>query len=115
MRQHFIPILHLKHFVGPDPEGQLWTYDSENGEVWSAIPKNTAVQTHFYSIEGDDGAMDVRVEEHLAAVENSAAPVYEALLRAQIPGKSSQERADFATFLALMYVRTPAMRRMAPS
>jgi hypothetical protein len=44
-------------------------------------------------------------------MESAAAPVYEALLRGKIP-KGSQARADFATFLALMYVRTPAMRRM---
>jgi hypothetical protein len=29
-----------------------------------------------------------------------------------MPTKNSQARIDFATFLALMYVRTPAMRRI---
>jgi hypothetical protein len=111
-RQHFIPILHLKHFVGAAPKGQVWTYDAESGEVRSATPENTAVQTHFHSIEGNDGAMDTRVEDYLSTVESNAAPVYEALLHAEIPPKGSQGRVDFATFLAVMYVRTPAMRRM---
>ena len=44
---HFIPRLHLHHFVGNDPKGQAWTYDPQTGRVWSAIPKETAVQTHF--------------------------------------------------------------------
>jgi hypothetical protein len=111
-RHHFIPILHLQHFVGTDPGGQVWTYDAETGDVRSAIPKETAVQSHFYSVEGDDGAMDTRIEDFLAKMESNAAPAYEALLRAEIPKKDSQARVDFATFLALMYVRTPAMRRM---
>jgi hypothetical protein len=111
-RQHFIPILHLKHFVGADPKGQVWTYDAESGEVRSATPENTAVQTHFYSVEGEGGVMDTRVEDRLAVVESNAAPVYEALLRAEMPSKDSQARANFATFLALMHVRTPTMRRI---
>jgi len=57
--------------------------------------------------------MDTRIEEYLATIESAAAPTYEALLRAEIPSKGDQARADFATFLALMYVRTPAMRRMS--
>jgi hypothetical protein len=112
-RQHFIPILHLKHFVGTDPKGQIWIYDAESGDVRPATPENTAVQSHFYSIEGDDGKMDTRLEDYLSTVESNAAPTYEAMLRLQIPGKESQARTDFATFLALMYVRTPAMRRMS--
>ncbi len=112
-RQHYIPILHLKHFAGPAPEGQVWTYDALSGEAWSAIPDNTAVQSHFYSVERDDGTMDTRIEDHLSTFESNAAPVYEALLRCQIPPAGSQARVDFASFLALMYVRTPAMRRMS--
>jgi hypothetical protein len=111
-RHHFIPILHLKHFAGDDPKGQVWTYDATTGDVRSAVPDETAVEGHFYSAQRIDGTMDTRLEEHLAKMESAAAPVYEALLRCEMP-KASQTRADFATFLALMYVRTPAMRRMA--
>jgi hypothetical protein len=112
MRQHFIPILHLKHFIGPNPKGQVWTYNAHTGEAYPATPENTAVQTHFYSAENPDGTMDKRIEEYLSKNEGSAAPVYEALLSGEIP-KDSQARADFSMFLALMYVRTPAMRQMS--
>jgi hypothetical protein len=108
-RHHTTPILHLKHFT--DANGQVWAYDAETSDTRPAAPRNTAVQTHFYSAEGVGGTMDTRLEEYLAKVESAAAPVYEALLRGQLP-ENSQARADFATFLALMYVRTPAMRRM---
>ena len=52
-RQHYVPRLHLKHFVGTEPKGQIWTYDKETGKKWSGTPENTAVETHFYSVEND--------------------------------------------------------------
>lgn len=109
---HTVPRLHLQHFAGNEPVGQVWTYDAEAGREWSAIPEETSVQTHFYSAEKDDGTMDTRLEEFLAGVESKASPVYENLLKGNIPGHE-QGRMDFAQFLALMYARTPAMRRMA--
>lgn len=112
-RQHYIPRLHLRHFAGVAPKGHVWTYDSEAGSVRSSTPENTAVQSHFYSIEGDDGSMDTRVEDLLAKAEGNSTPAYEALLRNEIPRKDTENRANFAYFLSLMYVRTPAMRRMA--
>ncbi len=72
--QHFIPRLHLQHFAGDNPKGQVWTYDATSGQAWSAIPEETAVQTHFYSAERDDGSMDTRIEEFLSIVEGAAAP-----------------------------------------
>ena len=110
-RQHFIPRLHLQHFVGTEPKGHVWTYDAQTGDVRSAIPEQTAVETHFYSVKTADGTMDTRLEEHLASVESNAAPIYEALLRGELP-TDPQKRVDFSTFIALMYSRTPAMRRM---
>jgi Protein of unknown function (DUF4238) len=109
--QHTIPRLHLQHFVGPEPAGQVWTYDAISGKRWSRVPEETCVQTHFYSAERSDGATDTRLEEFLSQVESRAAPVYEALLKKRLP--RDQARADFAQFLALMHCRTTTMRRMA--
>jgi Protein of unknown function (DUF4238) len=110
-RHHFNPVLHLQHFAGAEPKGQVWTYDKTTGDMRSAIPEQTAVETNFYSVERDDGSMDTTIEDYLADVEGKAAPVYDGLLQGTTP--TGQPRADFAQFLALMYVRTPAMRRMA--
>ena len=109
---HTVPRLHLQHFAGEEPAGQVWTYDAETGRSWSTIPEETATQTHFYSAERADGSMDPTVEVFLSEVEGRAAPVYEGLLRGTIPGESPP-RMDFAQFLALMYTRTTAMRRIA--
>lgn len=110
-RQHFIPKMHLKHFSGNDPQGHVWTYDAEMNSVRSSIPDETAVQTHFYSVEMPDGTMDTQVEKYLSGIESNATPVYLALLRGELLGHD-QQKADFSTFLALMLTRTPAMRRM---
>jgi Protein of unknown function (DUF4238) len=97
--------------MGEDPKGQVWTYEKQTGRIWSAIPEETAVQTHFYSVEQPDGTMNTSLEQALSKVEGAAAPVYQHLLQRIIPD-ASQERMDFAHFIALMIVRTPAMRRM---
>ena len=111
-RQHYVPRLHLKHFVGTKPKGQIWTYDKETGEKRSGKPENTAVETHFYSVENDDGTMDTWLEDCLAKVEDKAGPIYKHLVAGHLP-TSDQEKADFSTFVALMYLRTPAVRRDA--
>jgi hypothetical protein len=79
--------------------------------VWSAIPENTAVEGYFYSGERSDGSMDPTLENLIAKIEGAAIPTYESLLRGEIPGET-QDRANFAHFLGLMYSRTKVMRRM---
>jgi hypothetical protein len=110
--QHSIPRLHLKHFAGQQPKGQVWTYDKATGKARSAVPEETAVFTHFYSVELDDGTYDTRIEEFLSTIETKAGPIYEELIADKFPD-SDQKRADFALFVALLYLRTPAMRRDA--
>jgi hypothetical protein len=90
----------------------VWSYDAQAGKIWSAIAEETAVQTHFYSAAKADCTMDTRFEKFLSEVEGRAAPVYENILKGVIP-KGGRARRDFAQFLALMHVRTPAMRRLA--
>jgi hypothetical protein len=109
-RHHIIPRLHLQHFV--DAGGRVWSYEKQSGKIWASLPEDTAVESHFYSGERPDGTMDTRIEEHLAKIESAAAPTYSALLRGEIPGET-QERADFAHVLGLMYSRTRAMRRVS--
>jgi hypothetical protein len=62
---HFVPRLHLQHFAGSQPPGQVWTYNKKTAAVWSAIPEETAKQTNFYSFKKEDGGFDTRVEDTL--------------------------------------------------
>ena len=82
-RHHFIPRLHLQHFGGPEPKGQVWTYDAQTRQVRSAVPEQTAVESHFYSVERDDGTMNTGIETKLA--ENRARSCV--LLRGTVAGE----------------------------
>jgi Protein of unknown function (DUF4238) len=106
-KQHFIPELHLKHFV--DANGMVWTYDIHENAVRRSIPKETAAQTNFYSLRDKDGNYDDKIEEWLSTVESEASAGYQALLRGELP--KGEERDWLALFLACMYLRTPAMVR----
>ena len=55
--------------------------------------------------------MDTRLETYLSDVESLASPIYNDMIQANgIP--EDQQRMDFAHFLALMYARTPTIRRL---
>jgi hypothetical protein len=64
--QHKIPQLHLRNFVGHNPEGHIWTYQKEIGKTTSAVPQEVAFEKHFYSFRQDDGTQDTTVEDFLA-------------------------------------------------
>src|SRR5450756_256002 len=107
---HYSPVLHLRNFVGNAPAGHVWNYDKQGVKPRSSIPEETGFETHFYSVEKDDGTKDITIEKFLADVESKAAPVYRDLLKGKLP--EAQPKADFANFLAAMFARTPSMRRM---
>jgi len=109
-KQHFVPELHLKHFVGTEPPGMVWTYDVKSGRVAPSLPTETGSETNFYSTLDENGQHVDVIETWLSEVEDKAANPYAKLLRGEIP--SGQERADFATYLASLYARSPAMRRL---
>lgn len=110
--QHVIPRLHLQHFAGPQPPGQVWTYSKDRRASWSAVPDETGKQTHFYSFQRDDGSYDTSLEETIGTIENAAAPVYQGLLQRTIPPRDNS-RGDFAAFVAHTMLRTPAARKDA--
>lgn len=109
-KQHIIPKKHLKHFAGHDPKGHVWTYDATADEPRSATPANTAVETHFYSIQMEDGTMDPTMDNFVTNVEGKAAPIYEDVIDGRIP-EDGLAKANFSAYLVLMYFRTTAVRR----
>ena len=110
-RQHYVPTLHLKHFVGQQPKNHVWTYDKSKATARHSAPDETGLEAHFYSAERADGSMDTSLETYLSSVESLASPIYDDMIHADVVPED-QQRMDFAQFLALMYVRTPTMRRL---
>ena len=86
-RQHIIPRMHLKHFVGSNPQGHIWTYDKPRGSnPRSSPPENTGLMKEFYSFKDDEGLTRRDFESALSLVKGDAAPIYEELLlNDQIP------------------------------
>jgi hypothetical protein len=87
----------------------VWTYDNQRQTVRPSRIEETGAQTNFYSVQLDDGTYYDGLDEWLRAVEDAAARPYEQLLAGTIP--LGQARADFATFVASLYARSPALIR----
>ena len=109
---HTVQRFHLAQFVGYAPKGHVWIYDNRTGVPRSAIPENVSVENNFYSFERKDGTWDNVLDDWITNVEGKATPVYTKLLEGKIP-PYSQDKYDFAQYLALTYVRTRAARRMS--
>ena len=79
-----------------------------------ALPflENVSIENNFYSFERRDGTWDNILDDWITKVEGKATPVYMKLLDSKIP-PYSQDKYDFAQYLALAYVRTRTMRRMS--
>ena len=110
-KQHYVPQLHLRQFEGENPRGMLWVYEKGRPKPRPAKAKETAAENNFYSAQTADGEWVDILDDWLTDMEGRAAPVYEALLEGRIP--EGQERADFATFVSSLFVRTPAAIRAA--
>ncbi|MCP3732995.1 DUF4238 domain-containing protein [Sphingomonas sp. MG17] len=107
--QHYVPRLHLRHFRGEAPKNMVWTYSKSRGTVRPSRVEETGFKRNFYSVQTDDGVYNDDLDNALSDIENKAAPVYERLLAGEIP--QGQDRADFASFVATCYSRSPAMVR----
>lgn len=78
-------------------------------EPFQTTVKNTALEKHLYSYKQEDGTRIMDLEDLLGEIEGKAAALFEKLLSGEkIVG---QERADLASFFAIMYVRTNSFRR----
>jgi len=81
----------------------------ENGKVWHSAPENTAKETHLYSVTLESGERISDLEEYLGHIETKAANSFHKLILGELV--AGQERANLASFLAMMFVRTNAFRR----
>jgi hypothetical protein len=107
--QHYVPRLHLRRFIGEQPKNMIWTYDSERGTARPSVVEETGAQRNFYSVQAADGTFNDDLDIWLRGVEGDAMEAYEQLLAGSIP--RGQARANFATFVASLYARSPALIR----
>jgi hypothetical protein len=108
-RHHQIPVFYLQRFTSPHT-GQIWNYDKQTLKAWACSVDDTAVERHLYSFTMDDGQHNTEIEDLISKIEETAAPLFQQVSAGKELG--GQERYDFASFLALMFVRTNAYRRL---
>jgi hypothetical protein len=101
-RHHYLPQFYLEGFCR---NGGLWVYDRDRDEFRFQTPKNTALKSHYYSVEGANGSKRTDIETYLSQVENRASQVMAKLLTQQ--AITEPERAAFALFVAFMMNRVP--------
>lgn len=87
----------------------IWTHDIHRAKTRPCKTSETGFGTNFYSVRSSTGEWYDGLDEWLRDVEDKAAAGYETLLGGNIP--EGQQRADFATFVSSLYVRSPSVIR----
>ena len=102
-RHHYLPQFYLEGFAD---RGTLCIYDRVERAYREQTPRNTAVISHYYSYEGEEGELQTEFETALARVEGEAKPVVEKLAIDRKP-ISARERQVLSLFIALLRMRVP--------
>jgi hypothetical protein len=87
-------------------------YEKGKPGGFRAAPHNTGLEKDFYTVETQEKPRDsALVEKLMGTVDDLAAPVLRKLVGQE--SITPQERADFAYFIAFMYLRVPAFREIS--
>lgn len=108
-KHHRISEFYLRHFATLEPKEEIWTYDLEADTVRPSVADATGYEKHLYSVTLPDGTRCTDIEDQIGDIESAAAPVHLKLIRGE--KITEQERANYASFIALMLVRTDAFRQ----
>lgn len=107
-RQHFVPRMWLNRFT--DASDLLRVWDVHAGTEHQTSPTNVAVIGRYYDISLEDDI--VSVEPWLSQLENTAAPILDALIDSPdcFLELEPRDQHHLARFLAATYFRNPAYR-----
>ncbi len=101
-RQHYLPRMYLKGFAS---NGGVAVFDRWTGDMRRQTVENTAVETHIYTFEDEEGRRRYDVEEMLSRVESGlsdAIPRFEAA-----KGYTADDIGYLLSFIAFAELRTP--------
>ncbi len=107
-RQHYVPRVYLRPFVGQDDN--IRVVDLDTGSEYRTSIENAAVETYFNDLEVE--GLRVSTEDWLAELEGKAASVIKQLTMSPetIGGLSLEEELALARFIAALKFRTPGFR-----
>ncbi len=102
-RHHFVPKFYLNNFC--NKSRFLWIYDCNKKELRQQTPKNTAVQTHYYSFIGLDKKRHSEVEAYLAGIEGDTKSIIDKINNKKMI--SLDEKLILTAFISLLHSRVP--------
>jgi hypothetical protein len=107
--QHTVPQFYLRQFTPDVGDKIIWQFSKiAQDRPRRKSPANAASESHFYSLQRDDGTWDGSLEDELSEAENNAAPAFRRLIQ---DGHSvARNRLVISNFIGLMYLRSKAMR-----
>ena len=106
-RHHYVPSFLLARWATPQKrEGNLTALTVATGSTDSTKPDKVAFMRELYSLTGNDGVLDRKIETFTSVIEQAAADPIKRL--GEAPQRISEEdRWTVAFFLALQQGRTP--------
>ncbi len=110
MRHHFLPQHYLRGFTSlGTAEGTLYLFDSRHGSIRPTSPQKCARISGLYAARFPDAVGPNLLEDMLAQMENTVAPILRnALLARQLP--SGNERLQLLVYIAALCARNPEVR-----
>jgi hypothetical protein len=105
-RHHYLPIKYQSGFCR---DSLLWLFDRKTTTIRNAHPKNTCLESHYYSLQDKDGNRNTELETVFSKVEGATWPLIEKLEKNE--QLSLIERTHLAEFVTLMRFRTPEFER----
>jgi hypothetical protein len=109
-RHHYIPKFYLEGFIDSLNKPYLWVYEKGVNVIKKASAKDIAVQKHYFSFLDSQGERDSEtLENSLAEIESKVASIFKKVFSKKV--LTEEDRAIFASFLALMMTRVPNFRK----
>jgi hypothetical protein len=110
-RHHYVSEFYLRGFCTQAAPGQVIVYDKETGRVGGTSIKNAAVKRDYYRLPSTpEGPSPFALEEALSGIESQAGAILPKLIGGD--DLTTSERAAWAGFMALSYLRGPAARHL---
>jgi hypothetical protein len=110
-RHHYVPEFYLRGFCTAASPGQVVIYDKETGRVSGSSVKKAAVKRDYYRLPiVPNGPSPTALEDALSEVEGRAGKILPNLVNGNV--LTTNDRVNWAEFMALSHLRGPAARHM---